>query len=173
MKSLRHSSELLQRYRRGRPQMPQCHTQFPPALSTGSHSAHRVLCAAQNLLRRVAAAGGGGSGGVNDKLALAETYGRATGSKDARPHRGMRRWRLCAEFMPSCARGDRTRFFLKVQDGCDYWCSYCTIPKARGRSRSGTIDQLVGQARQAGGGRGRTRNSDNRVSTSAISAKGA
>ncbi len=53
------------------------------------------------------------------------------------------------EFQPSCSRGDRTRFFLKVQDGCDYWCTYCTIPKARGRSRSGTIDQLVTQARQA------------------------
>ncbi len=51
-------------------------------------------------------------------------------------------------FMPSCSRGDRTRYFLKVQDGCDYWCTYCTIPKARGRSRSGTIDQIVSQARQ-------------------------
>ena len=36
-------------------------------------------------------------------------------------------------FSPSCSRGDRTRFFLKVQDGCDYFCSYCTIPFARGR----------------------------------------
>lgn len=52
-------------------------------------------------------------------------------------------------FIPSCARGDRTRCFLKVQDGCDYWCSYCTIPKARGRSRSGTIAQMVEQATQA------------------------
>lgn len=50
-------------------------------------------------------------------------------------------------FMPSCSRGDRTRYFLKVQDGCDYWCTYCTIPKARGRSRSGTIEQIVDQAR--------------------------
>lgn len=50
-------------------------------------------------------------------------------------------------FSPSCSRGDRTRYFLKVQDGCDYFCSYCTIPFARGRSRSGTIEQLVGQAR--------------------------
>ena len=49
-------------------------------------------------------------------------------------------------FSPSCARGDRTRFFLKVQDGCDYFCSYCTIPYARGRSRSATIDSLVAQA---------------------------
>lgn len=59
------------------------------------------------------------------------------------------------EFSPSCSRGDRTRFFLKVQDGCDYWCSYCTIPKARGRSRSGTIDQLVRQAGQAAAEGGR------------------
>lgn len=52
------------------------------------------------------------------------------------------------KFSPSCSRGDRTRYFLKVQDGCDYYCSYCTIPKARGRSRSGTIHSLVAQAQQ-------------------------
>lgn len=50
-------------------------------------------------------------------------------------------------FESSCSRGDRTRYFLKVQDGCDFWCSYCTIPKARGRSRSGLIPDLVAQAR--------------------------
>ncbi len=52
-------------------------------------------------------------------------------------------------FAPSCSRGDRTRFFLKVQDGCDYFCSYCTIPFARGRSRNGSVASLVEQARQA------------------------
>ena len=52
-------------------------------------------------------------------------------------------------FAPSCSRGDRTRFFLKVQDGCDYFCSYCTIPFARGRSRNGSIASLVEQVRQA------------------------
>ena len=52
-------------------------------------------------------------------------------------------------FSPSCSRGDRTRFFLKVQDGCDYFCSYCTIPFARGRSRNGTIASMVEQAGQA------------------------
>ncbi len=51
-------------------------------------------------------------------------------------------------FSPSCSRGDRTRYFLKVQDGCDYYCTYCTIPMARGRSRSGNIDDIVAQARQ-------------------------
>ena len=57
------------------------------------------------------------------------------------PHKDIR------TFAPSCECGDRTRYFLKVQDGCDYYCSYCTIPLARGRSRSGTIESLVEQAR--------------------------
>ena len=52
-------------------------------------------------------------------------------------------------FSPSCSRGDRTRYFLKVQDGCDYFCSYCTIPFARGRSRNGKIEDIVAQACQA------------------------
>lgn len=60
-----------------------------------------------------------------------------------------------AEFMPSCERGDRTRFFLKVQDGCDYFCTYCTIPYARGRSRSASVHSIVEQARQAAASGGR------------------
>ncbi len=52
-------------------------------------------------------------------------------------------------FQPSCARGNRTRYFLKVQDGCSYFCTYCTIPFARGLSRNPTIASLVEQAEQA------------------------
>ena len=51
-------------------------------------------------------------------------------------------------FVPSCSCGDRTRYFLKVQDGCNYYCTYCTIPLARGRSRNGSIASLVEQAEQ-------------------------
>ena len=58
-------------------------------------------------------------------------------------------------FAPSCSRGDRTRFFLKVQGGCDYFCSYCTIPFARGRSRNGTVADIVAQAEQAASEGGR------------------
>lgn len=46
-------------------------------------------------------------------------------------------------FHPSWSAGDRTRSFLKIQDGCDYFCSFCTIPLARGRSRSGTVAQVL------------------------------
>ncbi len=49
-------------------------------------------------------------------------------------------------FAPSCSRGNRTRYFLKVQDGCDYFCTYCTIPFARGFSRNPSIASLVAQA---------------------------
>lgn len=52
-------------------------------------------------------------------------------------------------FQSSCARGNRTRYFLKVQDGCSYFCTYCTIPFARGLSRNPTIASLVEQAEQA------------------------
>ena len=51
-------------------------------------------------------------------------------------------------FQPSFSAGDRTRSFLKVQDGCDYHCSYCTIPKARGKSRNQDIESVVNEARR-------------------------
>ncbi|MBR4527808.1 MAG: tRNA (N(6)-L-threonylcarbamoyladenosine(37)-C(2))-methylthiotransferase MtaB [Bacteroidaceae bacterium] len=58
-------------------------------------------------------------------------------------------------FVPSCACGDRTRYFLKVQDGCDYYCTYCTIPMARGRSRNGSIASMVEQAQHVASQGGR------------------
>lgn len=91
--------------------------------------------------------------GVNSKLRLADYVDTHCGAgliePDFSPAADLR------DFMPSCSRGDRTRYFLKVQDGCDYWCTYCTIPKARGRSRSGTIADIVAQAEQAAAEGGR------------------
>ncbi|RYY24843.1 MAG: tRNA (N(6)-L-threonylcarbamoyladenosine(37)-C(2))-methylthiotransferase MtaB [Sphingobacteriaceae bacterium] len=52
------------------------------------------------------------------------------------------------QFIPSYSFGDRTRTFLKVQDGCDYSCSFCTIPMARGASRSDTISNVIRQAQE-------------------------
>lgn len=52
-------------------------------------------------------------------------------------------------FQHSCSRGNRTRYWLKVQDGCNYYCTYCTIPFARGNSRNPSIASLVELARQA------------------------
>lgn len=84
--------------------------------------------------------------GSDQKLLLAEFLDEFLATHQPRaivtPIREMR------NFCPSCSRGDRTRYFLKVQDGCDYYCTYCTIPMARGRSRSGLINDLVAQAHQ-------------------------
>ncbi|MBO4871486.1 MAG: tRNA (N(6)-L-threonylcarbamoyladenosine(37)-C(2))-methylthiotransferase MtaB [Muribaculaceae bacterium] len=67
---------------------------------------------------------------------------------DHRPAVAVTRQQDIRRFAPSCERGDRTRYWLKVQDGCDYYCSYCTIPMARGRSRCGTIASLLEQVRE-------------------------
>ena len=85
--------------------------------------------------------------GTDKKLQLLD-YLRASLADDADAISAHTPTRDITAFSPSCSRGDRTRYFLKVQDGCDYYCSYCTIPMARGRSRSGSIDQLVAQARE-------------------------
>lgn len=53
------------------------------------------------------------------------------------------------EFISSWSLGDRTRSFVKIQDGCDYYCSYCTIPLARGHSRSDTIDNVLHNVEEA------------------------
>lgn len=52
-------------------------------------------------------------------------------------------------FRPECSADDRTRHFLKVQDGCDYYCTYCTIPFARGRSRNASIAETIKVAQKA------------------------
>lgn len=84
--------------------------------------------------------------GSNEKLRICEYLDSWLAEKKQRvvvtPTKDIR------EFYASCERGDRTRYFLKVQDGCDYYCTYCTIPLARGRSRSGTIEEIVAQAKQ-------------------------
>jgi threonylcarbamoyladenosine tRNA methylthiotransferase MtaB len=52
------------------------------------------------------------------------------------------------DFIPAFSYGDRTRSFLKVQDGCDYFCSFCTIPLARGKSRNATVAETVAKAKE-------------------------
>lgn len=85
--------------------------------------------------------------GSKEKLNLPDFIESVEKNKEARIFAG--KFTTSDSFSPSCSRGERTRFFLKVQDGCDYFCSYCTIPYARGRSRSGSIKEIVAQAKEA------------------------
>lgn len=84
--------------------------------------------------------------GIDKKGSVLEYLGNLeknpAGEWFARPTKDVR------NFVHSCSRGDRTRYFLKVQDGCDYFCTYCTIPFARGRSRNPHVSELVEQARK-------------------------
>lgn len=57
---------------------------------------------------------------------------------------------LADTFHPAYAHGDRTRSFMKVQDGCDYKCTFCTIPQARGKSRSATLQEAIDMANRIG-----------------------
>ena len=84
--------------------------------------------------------------GAQEKLNILDYIG------DMQKHEGEKgkvvtsKFKDIRSFQHSCSSGDRTRYFLKVQDGCDYFCSYCTIPMARGRSRNGSVAELVAQA---------------------------
>ena len=84
--------------------------------------------------------------GSNEKADLVQYLSDGFVSRDKTATHYTEKTKDIKSFAPSCSRGNRTRYFLKVQDGCDYFCTYCTIPYARGFSRNPTIDSLVAQA---------------------------
>lgn len=85
--------------------------------------------------------------GANEKFSILDYLRNRQGKQDAEIHHSA--IKRVKDFKPSCSRDDRTRYFLKVQDGCDYFCTYCTIPLARGRSRNATIPETVAMAKEA------------------------
>ena len=87
--------------------------------------------------------------GSNEKARLIQYLNDAFIGGDTRKVHVVERTKDITSFAPSCSRGNRTRFFLKVQDGCNYFCTYCTIPFARGFSRNASIESLVAQAQEA------------------------
>lgn len=112
--------------------------------------AHIVVtgCYAQLKPDEVAALPGVSIVAGNDRKLLLVDYvrGLMDHTQGATRHIHHTATQAITRFNPSCSRGDRTRYFLKVQDGCDYWCTYCTIPMARGRSRSATVAEIVESA---------------------------
>ena len=84
-----------------------------------------------------------------DRADISVSDGQDEKTKSGEGHYFVQKTKDIKSFAPSCSRGNRTRYFLKVQDGCDYFCTYCTIPYARGFSRNPTIASLVEQAEQA------------------------
>ena len=86
--------------------------------------------------------------GMNEKFEIA-TLLEKMASKNEAPSIRCSEIRSIGEYHGACSADDRTRHFLKVQDGCDYFCTYCTIPFARGKSRNGTIAEICQLAQEA------------------------
>ncbi|MEI6595646.1 MAG: tRNA (N(6)-L-threonylcarbamoyladenosine(37)-C(2))-methylthiotransferase MtaB, partial [Bacteroidota bacterium] len=84
--------------------------------------------------------------GAAEKFNLASFFESTTKKDVAEIHDG--KIKEVLEYHSSYSIGDRTRSFLKIQDGCDYFCAFCTIPLARGKSRSDTIENIVKQAKE-------------------------
>lgn len=85
--------------------------------------------------------------GANEKFSILEHIRTLDGNQKAEIFRS--EINKVNEFKPSTSQDDRTRSFLKIQDGCDYFCTYCTIPFARGRSRNANIEDTVKAAHKA------------------------
>jgi threonylcarbamoyladenosine tRNA methylthiotransferase MtaB len=85
--------------------------------------------------------------GANEKFNIVDYVEKAESNNSTQIEAG--EIKDVKQFIPSYSRGDRTRTFLKVQDGCNYFCAFCTIPLARGRSRSATIEETILQAKKA------------------------
>lgn len=85
--------------------------------------------------------------GANEKVVLTDFLNNIEKKQHGEYH--VVRTAQIRNFRPECSADDRTRHFLKVQDGCDYYCTYCTIPFARGRSRNASIAETIKVAEKA------------------------
>ncbi|MFA6580493.1 MAG: tRNA (N(6)-L-threonylcarbamoyladenosine(37)-C(2))-methylthiotransferase MtaB [Paludibacter sp.] len=85
--------------------------------------------------------------GANEKFNILDYLDQPVGIDNPKIHRS--EILKVTDFKPSCSHDDRTRYFLKVQDGCNYFCTYCTIPLARGKSRNASIEETVQMAKDA------------------------
>jgi len=85
--------------------------------------------------------------GANEKFNILDYLDQPVGIDNTKIHRS--EILKVTDFKPSCSHDDRTRYFLKVQDGCNYFCTYCTIPLARGKSRNASIEETVKMAKDA------------------------
>jgi threonylcarbamoyladenosine tRNA methylthiotransferase MtaB len=84
--------------------------------------------------------------GANDKFNITKYLENLNKHESSEVHSCT--FKEITEFQPASSFGDRTRSFLKVQDGCNYFCTYCTIPLARGKSRNPSIESLVQETKK-------------------------
>ena len=86
--------------------------------------------------------------GANEKFNIMEHLDKMEHTSSDEVHVSYDSIKKTKEFIPSFSLGDRTRSFLKIQDGCDYFCTFCTIPLARGKSRNASIKDTLSEAKK-------------------------
>jgi threonylcarbamoyladenosine tRNA methylthiotransferase MtaB len=86
--------------------------------------------------------------GANEKFNIVEHIEKTAHQTDGSTHISYDHIKKTNEFIPSYSIGDRTRSFLKIQDGCDYHCTFCTIPLARGKSRNASVKETIEEAKK-------------------------
>lgn len=84
--------------------------------------------------------------GANEKFNIIEHIEKLNDLDPGKTHVSYDSIKKTKDFIPSFSIGDRTRSFLKIQDGCDYFCTFCTIPLARGKSRNSSINETIQEA---------------------------
>jgi len=85
--------------------------------------------------------------GANEKFNLLNYIDKSVSKKEI-AQTAFESIKKTKKFVPAFSLGDRTRSFLKIQDGCDYFCTFCTIPLARGKSRNASIDETIKEAKK-------------------------
>ena len=114
--------------------------------ATGGHGAGNAITAASTATKTVTHHGSQTNEAIDINTVLEQPLPSMNGSSDLEPMSAAEYKEISKETMAAFSSEERTRSFLKVQDGCDNFCAYCTVPYARGNSRNIPISEIIGQA---------------------------
>lgn len=114
--------------------------------ATGGHGAGNAITAASTATKTVTRHGSQTNEAIDENTVLEQPLKSMNGSSDQEPMSAAEYKEISKETMAAFSSEERTRSFLKVQDGCNNFCAYCTVPYARGNSRNIPISEIIGQA---------------------------
>ena len=119
--------------------------------ATGGHGAGNAITAASTATKTVTRHGSQTNEAIDENTVLEQPLKSMNGSSDQEPMSAAEYKEISKETMAAFSSEERTRSFLKVQDGCNNFCAYCTVPYARGNSRNIPISEVLEQARRIAG----------------------
>ena len=119
--------------------------------ATGGHGAGNAITAASTATKTVTHHGSQTNEAIDINTVLEQPLPSMNGSSDLKPMSAAEYKEISKETMAAFSSEERTRSFLKVQDGCNNFCAYCTVPYARGNSRNIPISEVLEQARRIAG----------------------